>query len=146
MSPTDYAPPEEFDIPPGEYQAVVRSTIKGRGIHSDPETIVLFEITEPAAPTKAEPNPPGVEQTGLGGRIARAWFELGDENSATRAEAENRLNALLWACDASQIEDTVGCVVRIRVARVVMRSDPSRYKSAVVFVSPIDHEPPAYAS
>lgn len=143
---SDYAPPEELDIPPGDYQAVVHSTIKGRGIHSDPETIVLFEITKPAEPTSAEPRPPGIEQSGLGGRIARAWFELGDENPATRAEAENRLDALLLACDASQIEDTVGCVVRIRVARVVMRSDPSRYKSAVVFVSPVDREPPAYVS
>jgi hypothetical protein len=146
MTPNDYAPPEELDIPPGEYQAVVRSTIKGRGIHADPETIVLFEITEPNPPTDAEPRSPGENQRGLGGRIARAWFQLGDENPATRGEAENRLDTLLWACDASTVEEAVGSVVRIRVARVVMRSDPSRHKSAVVFVQPIDYEPPGYVS
>lgn len=136
---TDYAPPEELDIPPGEYQAEVSAVIQGAGIGVPPETIVLFRLTEPGKGS-------GHPQAGLGGRIARAWFALDDENPRTRDAAKARLDALKIAAGAQKIDDAIGSIVRIRVARVVMRSDPSRYKSAVVHVIPPRPSAPEFVS
>jgi hypothetical protein len=101
---------------------------------------VLFRLTEPGKDHSGHP------QAGLGGRIARAWFALEDENPRTRDAAKARLDVLKIAAGAQKIDDAIGSIVRIRVARVVMRSDPSRYKSAVVHVLSLDDEAPRFVS
>lgn len=133
----DYAPPEELDVPPGMYQAMIRAVIEDAG-----ETVVLFELTEPDPETDKN-NP----QAGLGGRMARMWLSLGHENPVTRREAEASLYGLLQATEmpeAEDLKDVLGAVVRVQVSRVVMQSDPSRYKAAVVYVLPLQPNPPRF--
>ena len=133
----DYAPPEELDVPPGEYQAVVRASIK-----TGEDTVVLFELTEPDR-VHDKHNP----QIGLGGRVARMWLSLDHENPVTQREAEARLSGLLQAAEkpeAKKIEEILGAVVWVRVSRVIMRSDPSRYKSAVIEARSPNYTPPDF--
>lgn len=121
------------DLPPGRYQAEATSLIKSMGpLGTPPETIVVFTLTEPDAKQIKKKNP----QTGLGGRKARMWLALEAENPVERKEAETLMLQLLDAVGEDDLDDVLGGLVWIRVARVVMRSDPGRYKSAVVEVEP----------
>jgi hypothetical protein len=112
-----------LELPPGEYQAEVAAIVE-----DDKETTVYFRLTDP---------PKDHPQAGLGGRIARAWFDLQSVNPVTAAEEERKAAAILQACDAVTLKDCVGSIVRIRVARQIRRSDPSRYRTAVVEVLPL---------
>ena len=73
--------PHDYDVPVGEYQAVFEGTFDVQRRPGLPaEVALLFTITE----TNDKKNP----QYGLGGRAARMWLSLNDDNPATAADAQ----------------------------------------------------------
>lgn len=115
-----------IELPIGEYQAEVAAVMAG-----EIETIVYFRLTEP----KSKGHP----QAGLGGRVARAWFVTSHDNPVTQAEGEDALQDLLDVCNVLTPDAAIGRIVQIRLARVLNRSDPSRYRvEAVEFLPVVD--------
>jgi len=114
------------NLPSGVYQAEFVTDIPTRSMG---ETILKFRLTEPS--DKKHP------QRGMGGRIARAWLLFDDPNPITKTKALEKRGELLQAVGAQTVVAARGRLLRIRVERIVMRSDPSRYKSAVVEFLPL---------
>jgi hypothetical protein len=123
------------DLPIGEYQAEVYRVIKARTLG---EHIIMFRLTEPKKSDKEHP------QRGLGGRLVPAHLLLDNDNPVTREEAEAMRDQLLTASRKLSLEAARGEVIRIRLARVVMRSDPSRTRVAAVEFLPLNNYPKPY--
>lgn len=121
------------DLSPGLYQAEIAGMMQPGGVSParEGETVVLFRLTEPNKEDKRNP------QIGLGGRVARAHYALEHPNPATAEEARERLSGLLTATGADTLDETIGSIVWIRVARAILQSDPSRYQTIVVEVLPL---------
>jgi hypothetical protein len=119
------------DLPIGEYQAEVYRVIKARTLG---EHIIMFRLTEPKKSDKEHP------QRGLGGRLVPAHLLLDNDNPVTREERDQ----LLTASRKLSLEAARGEVIRIRLARVVMRSDPSRTRVAAVEFLPLNNYPKPY--
>ena len=116
-------------LPSGTWQAEFVLDIPSRSFG---ETVLRFRLTEPESKSHL--------QAGMGGRMARAWLLLENPNTITKAHALEKRDELLRAVGAQTLVAARGRILRIRVERVVMRSDPSRYKSAVVEFLPLVDE------
>ena len=128
----DYSVPQF--VPSGTWQAEFIGEVKTATLG---ETVYKFRLTEPEA--KGHP------QKGLGGRIVCAWLAINDPNPITKTLAREREKGLLQVLGALSLQSGKGRLLRIRVERIVMRSDPSAYKSAVVEFLPLhDHRTKAY--
>ena len=120
----DYSAPKF--VPSGIWQAEYVDAVKTATLG---ETVYKFRLTEPEA--KAHP------QKGLGGRIVCAWLAVGSPNPVTKSLALEREDELVRTLGALSLESAKGRLLRIQVERIVMRSDPSAYKSAVVAFLPL---------
>jgi len=119
---------DRLELPPGEYQAEVAAVQTGEVPHN--VTVIFFRLTEPGPDSKHP-------QAGMGGRIARAFLDLDDPNPRTAAIAKLRADELLAAVGVDRIDAAIGKVVRIRVGRTILRSDPSQYRIAVTEILPL---------
>ena len=78
---------------------------------------------------------------GLHVNLTGCYAALGREADARAAGAEGKLDKLLDAVGTDDLQEAIGRVLWVRLARVVMRSDPSRYKTAAVEFLPLIPDP-----
>ena len=129
----DYSVPHF--VPSGTWQAEYVDAVKTGTLG---ETVYKFRLTEPVG-NKSH------KQAGLGGRIVCAWLAMDDPNPITKTLAREREKNLVQTLGALSLQSGKGRLLRIRVERIVMRSDPSAYKSAVVEFLPLhDHRTKTY--
>jgi hypothetical protein len=140
-----------IDLSPGEYQAVLSGFSRlspQSGLPLSSDTVVHFTLTEPGVQNHKSAAFKGADQAGLGGRVARAWLSLDDPNPATAMEAHRRLQELLRACDEQNppedLEHAIGSVLWIRLARTILRFDPSASRVAAVSFQSLTATPPEF--
>lgn len=132
--------PLSRDLPPDIYECEIVGHEKTRDILGPPETVVEFRVLDPEP--NVRPKDAKHPHKGFAGRTCRAWFKVEDENEETRYQAERQIGYLTEAATDdpnANLDDLVRCLVRVRVARVNMRSDPSAFKAAAVEFLPYEH-------
>lgn len=130
--------PHTRPLPPDTFTVRVDRTLTARAILTPPELIVVFRVLDPDPDVSAEESKhPHKAYTD---RTVEARFALNSDNDEERFEAEQQFKLLAGATSLGPNATPIlllGEVLRVRVARVHPRRNPSTLVSEAVEFLPL---------